>query len=73
MGAQRYHNLGNGAFSNVTCAMGMVDGSWNRPRYGVTESNINNDGSRYGPACASPMIHRTMTLDHQAALTYIDK
>jgi len=59
MGDQLYHNLGNGAFSNVTVAMGM-QASWARPRYGVTASDINNDGKVDLVAsvyCYTPSVH----------------
>lgn len=59
MGDQLYHNLRNGSFANVTVAMGMTTPG-DRPRYGVTASDINNDGkvdlvaSTY---CYKPSIH----------------
>ena len=43
MGDQLYHGLGNGAFTNVTEAMGMLTPGA-RPHYGVSASDINNDG-----------------------------
>ena len=43
MGDQLYHGLGNGAFTNVTQPMGMVTPGA-RPHYGVSASDINNDG-----------------------------